>query len=292
MLSFERYVGPDELVAEMRMQRQAEDVVFLLLEGDTDVRRFDRFFDQQQCSTVNCWGKRNLLLLLDKLESAIERDFVAFADSDFDRVTGELVKHDCLIYSEGYDFDIDVIRSTAFDRYFREVTKLQKLEETQTGTQIRNSIVELLSFLSAARFAKAVNIVEESVGNLSWDDCIVHFSFNRERLAEKVLRRAATSHGRQFTRVDIKNWIDKVDSCINDSINRWDICNGHDFCRAFGILLRSTIGNRSASQTQPQEIEMHLRLAYSQGDFLDSSTYRAVVRWTEMTGNGRILSAA
>jgi hypothetical protein len=67
------------------------------------------------------------------------------------------------------------------------------------------------------------------------------------------------------------------------------LTNGHDFHCALGASLRSDLGSRRVVHTWGREVEMHLRLSFSDDEFKASSVYWEICQWLENNHPYRIL---
>ena len=121
MISIAAGMDEFDIVQEIRFERQVHKGSFLLLEGAEDLKRFTRFTDEKLCSTVNCFGRSNLINAIKLLYEDGFAGALGLADADFDRLTGSLETHEGLIYSDAHDFDMDWACQQTLHRYLQEV---------------------------------------------------------------------------------------------------------------------------------------------------------------------------
>ena len=117
MISIAAGMDEYDIVQEIRFERQVHKGSFLLLEGQDDLRRFTRFIDEKLCSTVNCFGRPNLIEAIKLLYEDGFLGALGLADADFDRLTGDLETHEGIIYSDSHDFDMDWACEQTLHRY-------------------------------------------------------------------------------------------------------------------------------------------------------------------------------
>lgn len=67
MISIARHMDEYDIAQEIRLERKVHKGSFLLLEGDTDIKRFSRFIDEAKCSIVNCYGRRRAIAATEML---------------------------------------------------------------------------------------------------------------------------------------------------------------------------------------------------------------------------------
>lgn len=269
-------IDADDIIAEIRMERQAFSGAFILVEGPTDARRFNKFIDERETSVVVCWGRSKLTAAIDILNDQGKDDFLGLADADFDRVIGRLNEVENLIYSEFHDFDIDAIQTDVIVRYFHEVADLPSCEQFGGVEHIREAIAIGLRPLSAAKLANELGDICHKLSDINWGPAFVGMSVNSERLAYIVLRKQAPQ------REDIERLVEIIDKHIECDV--WQSTNGHDFSEAIGICLRSELGQRKYPQTTPDEIERHIRLALSDEDFRGMLAFKEINKWQQRTG--------
>jgi hypothetical protein len=95
MITITRHMDGHDIAPQIRMERQVlKKFPFLLLEGDTDIKRFDRYIDEGACSAVNCYGRNRAIEAIELLYDEGFSGAVAIVDADFDRVTDNLKIHE------------------------------------------------------------------------------------------------------------------------------------------------------------------------------------------------------
>lgn len=271
MISITQLMDPDDIVAEIRMERQAFPGAFMLVEGVTDVRRFEQFIDTLSASMVNCWGKTKLVTIVRKLNDIRFSGFIALADADFDRETGSMVELENLIYSENHDYDIDLMKTNVILRYLMEMANIKLCEEFGGVPSISEKIVQGLQPLSSAKLANVKGHINVKFAEINWLPAFDGLQINRERLAYIILRKNNPDRDK------IVEFIQLIDSEYTADI--WQITNGHDFAEALGACLRLRISSRKMPQTSGDEIERHLRLAISEAEFKTMDVYRKIIEW-------------
>ena len=122
MITITRLMDGYDIARQVRMERQVhKGVSFMLLEGNTDIKRFDRYVDESACSIVNCFGRENAIEATELLYDDGFAGVLAIVDADFDRLTNNLKEHEGIIYSENHDLDLDWSRPSIVGRYLSEV---------------------------------------------------------------------------------------------------------------------------------------------------------------------------
>ncbi|MBL4596032.1 MAG: DUF4435 domain-containing protein [Robiginitomaculum sp.] len=271
--SITEHLNAEDIFAEMRMERQAFSGAFLLLEGLTDIKRFDKFFDGPNTSVVTCWGKLKLLELFQLVEASDLKGYLAFIDADFDSLTDNKIESENIIYSEGHDFDIDTIRTSVFNRYMREVSDNKKCAAVGDDAAVMCFIANSIRPLSLLKYSKILGNIDKSISSIDWGNCYECTNFNLEKLVYRLLKKDAPS-----TEL-IKRTCDTAFSLDSEKLDIWQITNGHDFFYALGMSLKSQFGKRRKHHIESREIEMHFRLTIDDEDFRSMRVYDSINAW-------------
>lgn len=271
-MSLNELIDDDDILAEIRMECQSFTGVFLLVEGPTDLRRFEKFIDTDLCSFVNCWAKSKLIKVVKKLNTTGLQKFIALADADFDRARNKLELHNNLLYSENHDFEIDTAHTDVLDRYLKEIADADLLAKHGCADVVAQKIAVGLIALSGAKLANQNGKINCQLRKLNWQGCFDGFELNKESLAYKILRNDDPTHEK------IESLLKIIDDTLIDS-DLWQITNGHDFFAALGICLQRKIAKRKHPQTTSDEVETHIRLALSESDFRSMALYKEIISW-------------
>lgn len=267
------------------MERQRHKGAFLLVEGAHDARRFKKFFDDTSCSIINCFGKDNVTGTIENEQNSANDDVIGFVDVDFDRITGTHADNDDIIHSVHHDFDLDVCLSDAIERYFIEVCDERKVVDFGGCRPCVTNILESLKPLSALRYANQRHRLGYSLKELKHDEFYDGATVDIDALINHVSdARFDTVGHRQALRGYISQY-------TSSDLNLLQLTNGHDFCAALGISLRSRIGRRNNPQTWGSEVEKHLRLAFDINDFRETGILRLIQNWEQRNGH-RILKGS
>ncbi|MGH6985383.1 MAG: hypothetical protein ACRED9_00900 [Caulobacteraceae bacterium] len=263
--------GPT-IVAEVRMQRQTHKGAFLLVEGWTDVKRFERVVDQT-CAFVNCFGKVNVLYAIDSLYDDGFEGALGLVDADFDRLLGTLPVHEGIVVSETHDFDLDTITTTIFERYVSEVADTKKIAALGGARKFLLAILNSIKPLAAMKFTN----VKHRLGYSMSDIDLEQFFNGRKIDLTKMIDRC--SQGKLSGQVARETLEANIRRYLGSGIDIYQIVSGHDFCAALGIALRNVAGTRKHPQTWRSEIELHIRLAFDFDHFREMQAFPQISKW-------------
>lgn len=272
-----------DIAAEVRMERQVHGGSFLLLEGMTDILRFGKFLDAE-CSTVNCWGKNNLIGAMEIINSSNTEGVLALADADFDRlIQSARLSIDNIIFSEFHDFDLDCAASGVLDIYLKEVADGEKLKAIAGADEALVLHMKAIYPISCARLANEKGLTSLPLAKVDWECCYIPYSTNLSRYIERAARKLS------LAKSDIDDIIAIIRKEEGENHNLFQVTNGHDLCISIGLSLRGALGCRKIAHTTGDEVERHLRLAYSHEIFSASKTNAHIKKWQEANAPFRIL---
>lgn len=273
MRTFARYMDGPTVAAEVRLERQKHKGAFLLVEGATDIRRFERFIDEETCSFVNCFGKGNAIEAIELLYEEGFLGALGAVDADFDRVLGVPRDHEGIIVSDTHDFDLDAISTTVLERYTNEVADLDKLASIGGARPLFRLVIESLKPLTMLRYANERHALGYKLGDLNIERFYDSSGAYLERMIDEV------SWGK-FNSIEFRSALrSHVERYMASGIDLMQATSGHDFCQALGLWLRQRIGCRRNAQTWRSEVELHVRLAFDIGHFAETNACRAVIDW-------------
>lgn len=262
-----------DIAQEVRLERKVHKGSFFLVEGVTDVKRFSKFIDEERCSLVNCYGRRNVIGSIKLLYDEGFPGALGAIDADFDRILGCLEAHEGLVYSEAHDFDLDWAQPSIVSSYLIEVGELQRYRRYGSAHRIIDLIMEGLRPVSVARLLSRVRKINCRVGDIDISGRFSGMSIDIDAYLDLIFGDRA---GTGAEKLDVRS---KIGRALNRSYDLRQLTNGHDFHCALGATLRGDLGCRRDVHTWRSEVEMHIRLAFSDSHFVASAVYRAIQDW-------------
>lgn len=283
MIAIARDMDEYDIAQEIRFERAVHKGSFLLVEGDTDVKRFGVYIDERACSIVNCYGKANALGATKILYDEGILGALALIDADFDRLVGGVEAHEGIIYSETHDFDLDWVRAHTVQKYLAEVGDAERISFHGGASEIIGKILIGLKPVSVARFLQRSGRIRYKLSNVDISSCFEAFSVSVERYVDLIIQ---TNGGR----VERGPLISQINAISRGDFDLQQITNGHDFHCALGASLRNELGARRDVHTWGSEVEIHLRLCFSDKDFVSSYVYGQIRSWQNENLPFQILS--
>jgi hypothetical protein len=284
MISIARHMDEYDIAQEVRLERKVHKGSFLLLEGDTDIKRFSRFIDEAACSIVNCYGRRKAIAATKMLYDEGFLGALAIIDADFDRITGKLELHEGLVYSAAHDLDLDWAKPNVVARYLAEVGDKAKCDLHGPTEAIVEKILEGLKPVSVARLLNHLGHISYRLSDIDVSNCFGRFSVDLEAYVALVFgdRPVAVA-----TKDAIRRRISLAVSAKEYDL--YQLTNGHDFHCALGASLLDDLSSRRPPRTWGSEVEIHLRLAFDSADLKALSVHRDILEWVRDNQPYRIL---
>lgn len=236
--------------------------VFVLLEGETDIKLFRNIFSHQYVDTTALHGKEKLLIALETLQTEGYSQLIAIKDADFDHLE-DVNYPDNLFATDYHDMEVEMIESDALNSIINEYADEEcyslLIENLRDGIY---SIAKEIGYIRwhSDRVGGLFNFKRIAWSTLiSYNDCQI--SFNRERLIELLLEQIEDA-------IDIEDGISQLKESASD---KRQLSNGHD--------LTLLLSNYFSSNINQSKIEQALRLSYTMEQFQTTSLYDNLKDW-------------
>lgn len=265
------YITGPTLATEIEQIRKAQVTKrpILLMEGDSD-RRTIRNILHTYVDIVPGNGKPTTLDALNHLNlPAIEDWFTAIIDADFDRILGTQYSSLVLI-TDSHDMDCEHIRSPALNKVVQELCSDQKCIKV-FGLSINERLDELSASIRSTLLSLAMPIGLLRLVSLTRDLGLKFKELDHGKIlqSDKIAvdltllcnRTMATGAKKHVAAHELLSEINKLAEANHDP---WQLCQGHDMCKLFSLVVRKYLGAGNLSAT---ETERALRLAYESAYF-------------------------
>jgi len=98
------YLNAHSVANTIRMSRSQHAGAFLIVEGDSDVRVFNRFVDSK-CRIISAKNKENAVAALDILSKDKFKGVLAVVDADFWHWEGKKIDNPDLLLTDTHDLE-------------------------------------------------------------------------------------------------------------------------------------------------------------------------------------------
>ncbi|MBR7152601.1 MAG: DUF4435 domain-containing protein [Candidatus Methanomethylophilaceae archaeon] len=274
------HLTSDDISNQVLMHRTAFDGTFLLVEGVTDERLFEKFASDS-VRIVECHSKDNVKGTVKELERRKAADgVVGIVDSDLDRLRGRRVKPP-LFHTDCRDMEMMTIRSRALDHVLAEYGDVEKLESFRTRIgSVRDRLIESSYPIGLLMYLSQKNGMNLSFKDLDFRDFINPrtMSLDASAMVNAVIEN--TRYG-NHSRKRVLSMLDYEAGMLGD---KWDAARGHDTVDILLLGLKNGFGSYNAKGLREGELGGALRLAFSDEDFKDTELYKATNAYAESNG--------
>lgn len=254
----------NDIKLEVRNDSTPQSVLFVLVEGDSDVRFFRKFFRGNDKKIRHVSGVEGLLNVFRVLKDE-EINIIAIRDADFLRLNGQDENlQEGVFITDCHDVEMMIV---SCDRAFESVAK----EHTDSGdVRLRDALLEAASYPGAARW---LNDTEDIGLNFGGAKITTYFAIGRTDTENFVNEIHRNSPNR--TREISAGEVEQKRTTTNDYFN---LCQGHDFCALFADL------SELSKKPNRNDIGGDLRVAYGFGDFQETQLYRELLDFEQSSG--------
>lgn len=275
MTTFEEHLDADTLAAEVFFLRaNSTDATIVLVEGDNDLRLFQKLLSVDVSNYVNCFGKTNALQTVHILDQAAVAGFLCFVDADFSRLGGQLPPHSCnVIVSPHHDFEVMMFKSDALSRLLSEdgsQSKLRKLRDKGvTPLEVLLAACVPLGILRLYSAQTGVGLKFKGIRYRSLNRCL---NVDEHALVKEVYDNSRIHEGREAA-------LDFLRKFDRSKVDVEQLVSGHDLAAALSVGLRSLLGSRTPAQCEVGELEAKLRIGFGKDLFATTQLYADIRTW-------------
>ncbi len=267
----------ERIANTIRMQKSTFQDVFLLVEGDSDKKVYERFVEQLNCRLEICKGKpsskERVISVLNILNQSNFSGIIGIIDADFDRLENIKYNNLNLFLTDTHDLETMLIKSPAFDKIIAEFGSEEKLKKF--NQDLREILLESGKIIGYLRW-----ISKEEKLNLTFQNIKFSKFINEKNLTidQKELIKEVKNKSQYFSIKD-DEFQQKLDHKISSNNDLWQVCCGHDLVNILAIALCKVIGNNNTNDVKSEIIERSLRLAYEENYFLQTNLYHNLKMW-------------
>jgi hypothetical protein len=258
------------------MAHSQREITFLLVEGESDQSALTRFLIEACCEILVCHRKSNVLRAVSLLDSDKEEGFLAIVDADFDHVERRLSSSVNCILTEFHDLEVMLLSSSAFDRILMELGSQTKLRDFQeaSGRPIRESLFDAAAPLGLLRLAN-----EREIWGLKFDGFQYARRIDVNSLVVDIEHVIVALVQRSGCGIKADQVKDGYKAIAETSLDRLQICCGHDVVDVLSVALRNLVGTCDVCDVRPELLERELRLAFDFEDFSSTGLYASIRQW-------------
>lgn len=279
----------DHAVANaIRMKRSLFSGAFLVVEGVTDKRVYALALDRNACLIEIADGRDNTLGALRILNSAGFSGVIGIVDSDFGRITGEVIQENNILQTDEHDLECMLLNSPALDRLLEEFGSDDKLSEfVNRSLPIAHQLATNASPLGCLRLISIQQELNLKFEGLKFGSFVdpSNLEIDQAKMVSEVVNKSQMHHLNQTQLLEqLNNELQRGHDC-------WQTSCGHDILELLSLAFRGTFGSRKVSDVTPEILRRSLRLAYEESYFKETKLYRALSDWEKSHPSFTILDS-
>ena len=275
------YITSDDICNQISMERTVFDGTFLLVEGVTDERLFEKFVDKEHVQIIEAHSKDNVRhAVKDMKSSRKDEKVIGIIDADLDRLLGRKVKPP-LFHTDCRDMEMMVIRSNALDDVLDEYCERESLMKfTESVGPVREAL------LSASYPIGLLMFISQTEGlNLSFKDLEFERFINSRTLSLNVDSMVdAVIFNSKNCRMGKKALVSRLGREEENLDDEWDAARGHDTVDILLLALKRNFGSFNSRNLTEGELGGALRLAFSDACFRSTELFANTDEWARTNG--------
>ena len=275
------YITSDDICNQISMERTVFDGTFLLVEGVTDERLFEKFVDKEHVQIIEAHSKDNVRHAVKDMKSSRKDErVIGIIDADLDRLLGRRVKPP-LFHTDCRDMEMMVIRSNALDDVLDEYCERELLMKfTESVGPVREAL------LSASYPIGLLMFISQTEGlNLSFKDLEFERFVNSRTLSLNVESMVdAVIFNSKNCLMGKKALISRLHREAENLDDEWDAARGHDTVDILLLALKRNFGSFNSRNLNEGELGGALRLAFSDACFRSTELFADTDEWARTNG--------
>lgn len=278
----------DDIANNIRMIRSSHRGVIVIVEGNTDMRVYERLIDNAQCNFVPMNGKKIAIDVLKILERDNFEGFLTIVDADFCRLDNIKPNSINLLLTDNHDLETMILSSNAIDEFISEFGSESEIKK------IGNSIIDLLMdcALPIGFFRWISSPAKDDLSlkfkGMNYDTFI---DVKNLKVSTNNLIYEVKTNSDDFL-IDDKEIKRKIESLIKekDHYDPWQVCSGHDMVQILTIGLANIFGYSESKNIDVGVVDKTLRLTYKLSHFNKTHLYDAIKDWEKNNEPYKILA--
>ena len=290
----QEFITPSR-IANSILQKTKFEGTYIIVEGKNDYTFYRKFTKNDDCNVEIAFGNLKAIQVIHELLNRGYQSAIAIIDSDFAGLDGKFpgAGTNNLFFTDEHDLEMMVMRSDAFDivlDHYAIKSKIETFRKENDNKTLREIFFELATPLAYLKLAnKRYNLgllfkPEDQDGNvLPIHDFIKPADLKLptlERMIEVVFNYSRKVNQKSIN-TDAKECKEKMASLMNDKIDLYQLCNGHDVANIICVALRRKISNQNSKVLTPETYEEALIFAYDSIDFKKTDLYKRLKKWEE-----------
>ncbi len=272
------YLTSSDICNQICMERSSFDGLYLVVEGVTDERLYEKFIDKDAVRIVEAHSKDNVRGTV-RCMSSDRRDpkVIGIVDADLDRLEGKEVSPP-LFHTDCRDMEMMIIRTDALDDVLDEFSDHVKLRYfSETYGPVRDRVVDSGFPIGLLMQISHLERLSLSFKNLYFEEFIDtrDLTINIRHMVDAVLANSRPC------RLGRKALVKRLNDAMAELKDPWLAVRGHDAVSILLLALQRNFGAFNSHNLNEGELGGSLRLAFSDEYFRGTQLYKDTSKWAE-----------
>ncbi len=264
-------ITPESKIAELRLDishPNSKGRVFVLLEGESDVKLYRKLFNNDTCKIETIPGGKIKLEEGLEILNDIYKLIIGIRDADFLHLEGTKPPFPNLFLTDYHDYELMMAcESQCHCPIFFEHTAINSNEHNTTFERLLNSI----RFLGYFRWYNEIEELEFKFRGLKVNELFNKRAFS---IDEKMLIQRVIEHSPNAKIKNVETIFDSVQQLYDDNHDLLQVCNGHDFMKVMAHFCSS-----SHKGINEKDMAIHFRITYNKEMFQKTQLFKDTTDW-------------
>ncbi len=244
---------------------------FILLEGDTDIRLFRKFFDLEKCKVENVPGGNVKLEECVQTLVNIYPLIIGIRDADFIRLSGEEYSIENMFLTDFHDIEITMLNyEPVLNSLVFEYTNLSK----DKHKKFRDDLIQSITLVGYTKLLNALENLELTF-TAGFQDLIsfANLTIDFDQYIGRIL--AKSPNARITSKATL---IEKVIALRQNNPDLLQLTNGHDLLNTFAKYFRDIEGRNG---TSGDTLATSIRMIFNSEAFTFTNLFSSLLEWQE-----------
>ena len=275
-MSMKEYLDESDVINSIRLHLRhpsGANKIWVIVEGETDQKLFSKVINGEHVEIeIAHGGVKSLLKSVSELLEETDR-ILGIRDADFLHLEGRKETPENIFLTDFHDSEMMIL---SCDKSCHSVFT-EYLREEKEPFILREKILKSIAFIGGIRW---INVSESSDVSESLEFNFEGLGFgnfydgktlvlNEEKCLKEIMKRSP-DRKKEISKEEVRFKINDISDFLN-------LCNGHDFQKAFALCVSAN----SRKGVNDTEIGKAFRVSYRFEDFQNSYLYRQLKSWSD-----------